>query len=189
MSTKESDLVTAMMVFAARCVAEGDLRLLQELGIGEREAEAIRKLTVVDLQRLSRKLKGHFIRGMDIDRESFWMLLQDLGREREREALEEALIKADAPMDMMHTMFQMDSHEYAARRGMANLPSSVGRPPEPDEATSHAVWKAWKNLADSQEQMELDPGEYLTIHKETGASMRAIWGLITRWSRFEDLSN
>lgn len=186
MSSKESELVTAITLFAARCIAEGDLRVLRELGIGAQEAEAIRDLTIVDLQRLSRKLKGHFIRGVSIDNESFWMLLQDIERERKQQIMENALIEADAPMDMMHTMFQMDPHEYAARRRLANLPPAVGRPPEPDEEASRAIWKAWKDLAD-EERGELDPDAYLAIHKETGASMRAIWGLITRWSKFDGL--
>lgn len=181
--SKESDLVTAFALFAARCIAEGDLRKLKELGIGEREAEAIREITVVDLQRLSRKLKGHFLKGVNlVDNDSFWLLLQDLKREREQEALENRLIRADAPMDMMHTLFQMDAHEYAARRRMAELPSAVGRPAEPDEETSHAVWRAWKKRLADTPGAELDPESFLAIHQETGASLRTIWGLIARWN-------
>ena len=41
---KESDLVTAVLLYAVRCLAEGDQQSLREMELGPREVEALRAL-------------------------------------------------------------------------------------------------------------------------------------------------
>ena len=47
-STKESDLVTAVLLYAMRCLAEGDHVALHNMKFGPREIEALRDGSGVD---------------------------------------------------------------------------------------------------------------------------------------------
>ena len=42
-ATKESDLVTAILMYALRCLAEGDQIALRNMNFGPREIEALRR--------------------------------------------------------------------------------------------------------------------------------------------------
>ena len=57
-STKESELVSAILTYAMRCVLEGDQIALREMRFGEKEVDAIGRLSLFDLQRLD-SLKSH----------------------------------------------------------------------------------------------------------------------------------
>lgn len=65
---------------------------------------------------------------------------------------------------------------------------SIGRPAEPDEATSHAVWQAWSDRVKKDPTASLTPEDYLALGEDTGASLRAVWNLIQRWAEYGDPS-
>ncbi len=50
--TKEADLVTAVLIYAMRCLAEGDHAALRDLHFGVKEIEALREMQVADLYRI-----------------------------------------------------------------------------------------------------------------------------------------
>ena len=58
MNTKEGNLVSAVLMYAMRCLAEGDLRSLQHMQFGEKEVEALRELHMLDLSRVE-TMKAH----------------------------------------------------------------------------------------------------------------------------------
>jgi hypothetical protein len=64
----------------------------------------------------------------------------------------------------------------------------VGRPPEPDEASSHRLWEAWSRRVEGEESGLLTPEQYLTVQGETGVSLRAIWSLMQRWAQYGNLN-
>ena len=66
---------------------------------------------------------------------------------------------------------------------------STGRPAEPDEATSHAVWRAWSERMKEDPTASLTPEDYLALGEDTGASLRAVWNLTQRWAEYGDLSH
>ncbi len=129
--TKEAELIGAVLTYAVRCLAEGDQAALHSLNFGTREAAALRDFTLTDLQRFG-AVHGHCL-DIRLNRESYWLIVEHLRRERETEALQSALILADAPFEMMRAFFGLDSRTYARLRSLAGVRPVVGRPPTPDE--------------------------------------------------------
>lgn len=183
--TKEADLVTAVLLYAMRCLAEGDQHALRALQFGPREIEALRELNLADLYRIG-ALQAHCL-SISLDRDVFWPMIANLRARRESEELQRDLIQADAPLEMMRRLFGVGSREYTRLRRMLAVKPAVGRPPEPDEETSHRLWRALATRLEAAADGELDPAEYLKIHEESGASMRAIWNLVQRWLEYGDV--
>ena len=140
--TKEAELIGAVLTYAVRCLAEGDQAALHSLNFGTREAAALRDFTLTDLQRFG-AVHGHCL-DIRLNRESYWLIVEHLRRERETEALQSALILADAPFEMMRAFFGLDSRTYARLRSLAGVRPVVGRPPTPDESIAQRLWEAWK---------------------------------------------
>jgi len=115
-------------------------------------------------------------------------MIDHLRRQRESEELQQVLIAADAPLEMMQTLFGLGSREYTRLRRMLTVDPSVGRPADPDEVSTHKLWHAWVQRVEHEEDGPLSPNEYLAIHRETGVSMRAIWNLTQRWNQYGDLT-
>ena len=183
--TKEADLVTAVLLYAMRCLAEGDQHALRAMQFGPQEIEALRELNLADLYRVG-SLQAHCL-AISLDREVFWPMIAHLRATREAEELQRDLIEADAPRDMMRSLFGVGSREYTRLRRMLALEPAVGRPPEPDEETSHKLWRALSAHVQPDADEPLDPKLYLTVHKESGAPMRAIWNLAQRWLDYGDV--
>lgn len=183
--TKESDLVTAILLYALRCLAEGDYPALRNMNFGPREIEALREMSLSDLYRIE-SLRGHCLQ-IVLDRDVYWPMMDHLRRQRASEEAQQTLIAADAPLEMMQTLFGLGPREYSRIRRMLSVAPSVGRPPEPDEESSHRLWHAWVGQVAEDESGPLSPTAYLELHAETGLSMRAIWTLTQRWDQYGDL--
>jgi len=183
--TKEADLVTAVLLYAMRCLAEGDQHALRAMQFGPKEIEELRGLDLADLYRVG-SLQAHCL-AIRLDRDVFWPMIANLRATREAEELQRDLIQADAPLEMMRSLFGVGSREYTRLRRMLALEPAVGRPPEPDEATSHKLWRALSAHLQSDSDEALDPKQYLAVHEESGASMRAIWNLAQRWLEYGDV--
>jgi hypothetical protein len=184
-SAKESDLVTAVLLYAVRCLAEGDQQALREMGLGPREIDALRGFEMADLYRLG-ALKAHCIE-ISIDRDVFWSLIAHLQSARHSEEVQRDLIQRDAPLDMMRGLFGMGSREYTRLRRILAVQPAVGRPPEPDEDTAHCLWRAIAAEREASDEDDLAPIQYLRISEATGASLRCVWRHAQRWSDFTPL--
>ena len=183
--TKESDLVTALMLYAIRCLAEGDQPALRAMGFGPEEIGGLRELSLEDLYRAG-SLQAHCL-DVCLNRTVYWSMLRHLRRERESTEVQRDLVRADAPLELMRSLFGMGAREYTRLRRALVVAPAVGRPPEPDEATSHVLWQAWSMRTGEAGSALLTPPDYLALHTETGASLRAIWILTQRWSEHGDL--
>jgi len=184
--TKESDLIAAVLMYAIRCLAEGDQAALRAMNFGPREIEALREMNLSDLYRVE-SLRAHCL-DIVLNRDVYWPMIEHLRRQRESEELQQVLIAADAPLEMVQTLFGLGSREYTRLRRMLTVDPSVGRPAEPDEDSTHTLWNAWLQRADREDDGPLPAKEYLAIHQETGIPMRAIWNLLQRWSQYGDLT-
>ena len=184
--TKESDLITAVLLYALRSLAEGDLAALRHMNFGPKEIASLRALHLSDLYRVE-SLRAHCLR-IQLDRQVYWPMVDNLQRQRRSEELQHDLIAADAPLEMMQTLFGVGAREYTHLRRSLSSDPAVGRPPEPDEATSHALWAVWKQRVDPEQPDLLAPEVYLEIHRETGIGLRAIWHLTRQWAEYGDLS-
>ena len=184
--TKESDLITAVLMYAIRCLAEGDQVALRNMNFGPREIEALREMNLADLYRVE-SLRAHCLE-IDLNREVYWPMIERLRRQRESEEIQQVLIAADAPLEMMQTLFGLGCREYTRLRRMLAVDPAVGRPPEPNEESTHTLWNAWTHRVNRADDGPLAPNEYIGIHRETGVSMRAIWNLTQRWNQYGDLT-
>ena len=184
--TKESELVMAVLLYAIRCLAEGDQHALRGMNFGPEEVAALRELNLADLYRAG-SLQAHCL-AIRLNRAVYWPMLTHLRQARESETVQRDLIQADAPLEMMRSLFGVGSREYTRLRRLLTVDPSTGRPAEPDEATSHAVWRAWSERMKEDPTASLTPEDYLALGEDTGASLRAVWNLIQRWAEYGDPS-
>ena len=184
--TKEADLVTAVLMYAMRCLAEGDQAALRHMNFGVKEIEALREMRVADLYRVE-SLRAHCLE-IALNRQVYWPMIEHLSEQRALEDTIQILISADAPQEMMQVLFGLNQRDYTRLRRTLSVDLAIGRPPELDEASSHRLWEAWSTRVDGEASGLLMPEQYLTIQAETGLSMRAIWNLTQRWAQYGNLN-
>ena len=184
--TKESDLITAVLMYAMRCLAEGDQTALRNMNFGVKEIEALREMRVADLYRV-KSLRAHCLE-IALNRQVYWPMIEHLSEQRALEDTIQTLISADAPQEMMQVLFGLNQRDYTRLRRTLLVDPAIGRPPELDEASSHRLWEVWSARVDDEESGLLIPEQYLEIHSETGLSMRAIWTLTQRWAQYGNLN-
>ena len=182
--SKESDLVIAVLMYAVRCLAEGDLAALRSMNFGPKEIEALREMSISDLYRVE-TLRAHCLK-IALNRQIYWPMMDHLRQHRESEETQRSLIAVDAPQEMMQTLFGVGPREYSRLRRMLSVAPSVGRPQNPEEDESHKLWHAWEEKGYDKNPETLTPDVYLNLHAETGVPMRAIWNLTQHWSQYGD---
>jgi hypothetical protein len=180
--SKEADLMIAVMLYAVRCLGDGDQQSLREMGLGPRELDALRDLEMADLYRFG-ALRAHCV-AISIDREMFWPLMSRLQDARHSEELQRDLVRRDAPLDMMRRLFGMGSREYTRLRRALAVEPTVGRPPEPDEETALRLWRAIEAVSADRDGHALLPVDYLRLCDATGASVRCVWRYVQRWADY-----
>jgi hypothetical protein len=181
-SNKEADLTTAVLLYAMRCLAEGDQQALRTMNFGPKELDVLQGMNLADLYRVD-ALRVHCLK-IDLNREVFWPMLEHLRHQRVSEELQRTLIVADAPLDMMQQLFGLSSREYTRWRRLLTLAPSVGRPQEPGEKDTHALWYAWQERVLERPEGALTAADYLDIQQETGIALRSVWSLVQRWEAY-----
>jgi hypothetical protein len=184
--TKEADLITAVLMYAMRCLAEGDQAALRHMNFGIKEIEALREMRVADLYRVE-SLRAHCLE-IALNRQVYWPMIEHLSEQRTMEDTIQALTAADAPQEMMQVLFGVNPRDYTRLRRTLLVDPAVGRPPELDEASSHRLWEAWSGRVNGEASGLLTGDQYLDIQGETGLSMRAIWNLTQRWAEYGHLN-
>ena len=108
-----------------------------------------------------------------------------LKRERKNENLLISLIEKNAPFDMLNELFGMATREYAARR--RHLPSNLGqgRPQLPERKVEDELYAAWRRMVDERGTFDLNGFDFVALHEATGVSIRAVWSLVSKWTRQE----
>lgn len=181
-SNKEADLTTAVLLYAMRCLAEGDQHALRAMNFGPKELDALKEMNLGDLYRAD-ALRVHCLQ-IGLNRDVFWPMLDHLRHQRESEDLQRALLVADAPLEMMQQLFGLSSREYTRWRRLLTLSPSVGRPPELNEEDTHTLWYAWRERVKTQERGILSAADYLELRQQTGIGLRSIWALVQRWEAY-----
>jgi len=180
-TSKEADLITAVLIYAIRCLGEADQSALRAMGFGPSEIDALQCLNIADLNRVD-ALRAHCLR-FELNREVFWYMVEHIKRLRASEELQQTMIKADAPQEMMQALFGLSAKEYTRRRRLMTLEPAVGRPAEPDENKEHALWKAWNARVQGDDVELLTAEDYLALKADTEVDLRAIWLLTRRWAQ------
>ncbi|HNP34352.1 MAG TPA: DUF2857 domain-containing protein [Woeseiaceae bacterium] len=185
-SSKESELVVAVLLYAARCWQDGDRHALRQMNFGAREAAAIAGLKIDDVAR-AQQLGAHCL-DIRLNRDAFWGLLSGFERLREHESVQRELIARDASFEMMTALFGLGAREYARWRRILGLPISTGRPTELDEHTEHAIWRACEAHTASTESTSLQPADYLAVAIACDTSVRTVWRALASWSATDQSS-
>jgi hypothetical protein len=185
MGNKESELTSAVMLYAIRCLAEGDQAALRNMNFGPREVKALREMNLGDMCHIE-TLRAHCLK-IALNREVYWPMVAHLRNRRKSAELQKALISADAGQEMMDKFFGMGAREYVRLRRMLVVETISGRPPEPNEEETQRLWEAWKQRIEGREELLLPPEEYLAMHEETGITLRAIWSQTSRWAEYGKL--
>jgi hypothetical protein len=183
-ATKESELITAVMLYATRCSVEGDHNALHAMNFGPREVDALTDVALGDIQRMA-SLRAHCLR-IELNRGLFWPLIEHLRRQRTGDTLLNDLIDADASLDMVRAFYGVGSLEYSKIRQWRGLSEGIGRPRQPTEPETHAVWKVWKQRVRASGTVGLPADDYLRIQRETAVSLRLIWNLTREWAEDDD---
>ena len=184
--TKEADLVAAVLMYAIRCLAEGDQAALRNMKFGPSEIEALREMSLADLYRIE-SLRAHCLE-IGLNRQVYWPMIDRLREQRESEETLRTLIAADAPHEMVQVLYGLNARDYTRLRRILSVTPSVGRPSEPDEKSSHRLWDAWARRDDGEETGLLTPEVYLELQRETQVPLRAIWSLTQRWAQYGNLT-
>ncbi|MGD9171982.1 MAG: DUF2857 domain-containing protein [Candidatus Thiodiazotropha sp.] len=183
MARKEFELTHAVLRYLASCLSEGDWSALRDMGIGPKEAEALRGISLSELTNLERKLAGHVLH-VELDRDAFWTVVEQIRRESELHRTRMQLISLDAPSDMMQALFGMGVKEYTFARRVIGAPPGVGRPPEPTEEQARVIWLAWESLG--LEPSLAPPKVWLELAKNLDLPLRLIWRVTQRWYDADD---
>jgi len=186
-SNKEADLITAVLMYALRCMAEGDQIALSNMNFGPKEIKALREMHLADLYRIE-SLRAHCLE-ITLNRHVYWPMIDHLCKQRESEEMLQSLIAADAPQEMTQVLFGLNPRDYTRLRRTLSVDPSVGRPPEPDEESSQQLWQVWSNLIQGEVSGLLTPEQYLEIHDETNLSVRTIWNQTQRWAQYGHLNS
>lgn len=189
--TKEAELTSAVLLYVLRCIAESDHIALQQLKIGEREIEQLRKLGILDLYRID-SFRSHCL-SISFNREIFWTMIKYMEDQRENDTQLQQLIDNDAPFSMLECFFGISNREYTQRRRAKSGLTNVGRPHEPNDSQTDALLEIWfkrlKNQDKDAEGRLLEPTRYLEIAKKLEIPLRSIWLLTERWNEMDRRAN
>ena len=169
---KSGEFVVALVIYAMRCIEDGEMDVLARMGFGPSEVAILAGLTVGDLKRIER-LGSHCL-NIKIDCAAFGAIIKRIRAEGLSIEWEHALIRADAPFDMMRRLFGTNRRAYVKLRQVFGV-SSVGRPPEPTDAQATALWQVIEQRLCAAPRDTLPPADYLAISTECGLSLRTVW--------------
>lgn len=172
--------MAAVLLYATRCLGEGDLLALRGMGFGPSELKALTTLNLGDVQRAG-TLAAHCLK-IRLDGSLFRRMIELLAVMREEEALQHALIRADAPSDMMRALFGMAGREYTQLRRALDVEIGVGRPADLDDEVADRLWSVLRERLRGDRERPLEPHEFLDIHGEYGVPLRALWIHARRWA-------
>ena len=169
---KAGDFVAALLLYAMRCIEDGETETLHRMGFGPAEVEELATLRLADVNRIER-LKSHL--DIKVDGEAFAKMIRLIRTERLAAEWERELIRADAPFEMLRRLFGTSNREYVKFRRFYGLGSSVGRPREPTEAEQRRLWRKLATRIEHADGDVLSPAEYMAISRECGMPLRIVW--------------
>ena len=169
---KVGDFVVALMVYTLRCIREGETERLIRMGFGPAEIEELAALRLGDIQRMDR-LENHCL-DIKVDRRAFADMIRRIRADGDAQECEHRLIRADAPLDMMRSLFGTGGREYARLRELYEV-SSTGRPREATAAEEARLWPVLARRMEAATDGVLPPLEYIAISEELGIPLRIVW--------------
>ncbi|MCY3624194.1 MAG: STY4526/YPO1902 family pathogenicity island replication protein [Gammaproteobacteria bacterium] len=169
---KAGELAVALVIYAMRCIEDGETEALASMGFGPSEVTALASLTFGDLKRIER-LRRHCL-DIKVDRQAFRAIIQRARADGLSTEWEHALIRADASFEMMRRLFGTSRRAYTNLRQVFGV-SSVGRPREPTGDEASRLWRAIQHRLRESGRHPLAPADYLAISRKCAVPLRTVW--------------
>lgn len=178
--TKEAELTSAVLMYAIRCIAEGDFAALRQMQVGNREIEAMKCIGIRDLYHAG-SLRSHCV-SIELNRDVFWSMVRYMKDQSDIDDNVQVLIEHDAPFEMLREFFGMSTREYTRRRRERKDLTNAGRPLEPTDEEADRLWDQWQSIDDKDANGRLsDIGSYVNLSEKLSIPLRSIWLLTERW--------
>ena len=178
-----SELIFNVLRYATRTLQQGDESALLLMGFEPEDVRAMEDLTVKHLQRLS-ELGAHFM-DFRIDHDSLQKVVERLKDERGIDNLKDALLRAGAPLDLMHHYWGMTSRDCSARRRVLGVVTPVGRPLRLSDEALEQLWHTWVGLDAIEDERE----RHLELARRSGHSLTVIWPVVLGWQALRENSS
>jgi hypothetical protein len=181
--SKEAELNCAIFTYAARCLVEGDIDALRQIGFEPTDVQILDELRLSDLHALSAS-RAHAL-DVRVNRESLRWLVEHVRRRRTRDMLRLELLRLDAPSEMMTKLFGMTGRSYTAIREALGIVGGQGRPSSHlgNEDEEERLWALWVRLADPERPTRLRQDDlWLVIGRELAFGLRSAWTIIQQWA-------
>ena len=169
------ELVFDVLRYATRMLAQGDESTLRIMGFTPEQIQTIERLSLKSLQRIG-ELGAHFL-DFRIDAACFDRVVRRIEQEKADETLKDALLRAGAPIRMMHHFWGMTSRDCAERRRVLNVEVPIGRPAQADEAALEHLWRLWQ----ATEEVTDERQRFLQLAEATGLPLTVIWTAVEEW--------
>lgn len=181
--SEHGELVFDVLRYATRRLAEGDESGLMVMGFTPDQIRALESLTLKSLQRVG-ELSAHFL-DFRIDPVCFERVIRRIEQERADEALKDDLLRAGAPIRMMHYFWGMTSRDCAERRRVLGVEAPIGRPAQADEAELERLWHLWQETTAVADERR----RYLDLAQRSGLPLSVIWIAVEEWKGVSSGSN
>lgn len=123
---KSNELQPYLLRFGWEKAGDGDLDTLLSLGFSRSQARRIQDLPLRKFNHLCR-LSASFLT-IDVKHTHFEEIMAHVDRMDREEALQDELLRQQAPRRLMSTLFGMTKEEFAQRRRLLVI-AATGRPP------------------------------------------------------------
>jgi hypothetical protein len=173
--THHGDLVFDVLSYAARLLAEGDQSTLMVMGFKPEQIRSIEALTLKSLHRAG-ELGSHFL-DFRVDPACFERVMRRIEQEQADGELKDALLRAGAPIRMMHHYWGMTSRDCAERRRVLGVEAPIGRPSQAGEQALEQLWHLWQ-ASDDQTDERL---RYLHLAEASELPLSMIWIAVEEW--------
>ncbi len=182
MHNHDSQLAYHVMLYAIQALSEGDFRAIDDMGFTTDEVQKLSQLPVKALKHLAR-LSGHFL-NVTTDHDCFEKMMSYLSHELEQDALQDDLIRHEAPISMLTSLYGMSTAEYIQRQKLLGIPAhGAGRPAQLSDEDQEIVWQCWRDT-----DGESIAQHYLAVARETKHPLRSLWSLIQSWENIHNKS-
>lgn len=178
--TKEAELTSAVLLYAIRCIAEGDYAALRQMHMGDREIDEMKRIGIRDLYHAG-SLRSHCV-SIQLNKDVFWSMIRYMRTQTETDDVLQTIIDKDAPFELVRNFYGLSTREYTRRRRAGTGLTSAGRPQEPTDEEADRLWDEWNAIEDKDANGRLStPNGYLKLSDELGISLRSVWLLTERW--------
>jgi hypothetical protein len=173
--SKYGELIFDVLRYATRLLNEGDESALLAMGFSPDQIRAIEGLTLKSLQRIG-QLGGHFL-DFRIDPASFERVMRRIEQEKEDQTLQDEMLRAGAPVRMMHHYWGLTSRDCAERRRVLGVDAPLGRPSHADEPALERLWHTWQETDDVADERR----RYLVLAQRSDLPLSVIWTAVEEW--------